>query len=157
MNDEEGENSCSLPPSLDRLNCPQAGLDVIEEVEKIEVEEEEEEKPLKKVVDIPIKNEDFFDDVPQDKVNLDVIDEPVTGHEKEPTTEPATESAKEPKKYEFTPIQARNQAMKKSEDQKPQQSKHQKQNQEQKQDFMPALMIGAVVILLAAVGLRFLS
>merc|ERR1712179_721338 len=60
--DEEGENSFALPPDRDQFNHP--GLEIIEEVEPIEIEEDdqEQEQVSIKPVNIPIRNDDFFDD-----------------------------------------------------------------------------------------------
>merc|ERR1712110_663791 len=142
--DEEGEHSFALPPDRDQFTHP--GLEVIEENEPIEIEEnnQEEEADSTRPVNIPIRNDDFFDeDEPE------VKEVPITVQE-EPVHKPT-----------FTPIQARNEAMnmKKVPDQsKSKSNKNQLQKQlEAPPNMQNFMVIGSVVIILAAVAIRFLS
>jgi hypothetical protein len=138
--DQEGASSYVLPPERDQFSRP--GLESIDEAEVSDNEPQEEEAASTRPVNIPIKNDDFFED------EEDVVSEKETAPVHVPV-EPVS-------KPTFTPIQARNEAMRKvpEKSNKTEEKKLAKKSSPAIPDFA---MWGLLGVMLAAVAIRFLS
>merc|ERR1712173_60206 len=164
---EEGESSFALPPERDHFT--HSNLEIIDENEVIEDSKEkqqvetesEEEVDDTKPVDIPIKNDDFFLDDDRSSVHHEpeIPEEPE--EPKEPQVIPVSVQ-EEPQKHHhqpstFTPIQARNAEMHRNKKQEnKQKSSSMKKNLNAEPNFN-IVAIGSVIIVLAAVAMRFFS